>query len=100
MDDLVQWLRAELEDGVERARWMGNVLITRGAPEMGVPTESAERQARFDVEAAEAKLRLFEETVRPYLGTAGPTGRIAEQQMHLLAVMFADRPGFREEWRP
>jgi hypothetical protein len=100
MDELVQFLRARLAEGVESARWSGNALITHGAPTLGVPLETAERQARLQVAAAEAHQTLFEETVLPYLGTAGPTGRIAEQQLRLMASMHAGHKGYRDEWRP
>lgn len=99
MDDLVQWVSERLAEGIEKARWSGNMLITHGVPRLGVSLERAERDARLGVMEAEAQVALFEETVRPYLGTAGPTGRIAEQQLRLLALMHAREEGFREEWR-
>lgn len=100
MVELVEWLSDQLVEGIKTARLTGNLFVTSGASMLDVSVEVAERVARSRVEAAEAQLALFEETVRPYLGTAGPTGRIAEQQLRLLAVMHADRPGFLEEWRP
>lgn len=100
MDDLVQFLRARLDEGIEHARWSGNALITHGAPAMNIPVEMAERRARLQLNAAEAQRTLFEETVLPYLGTAGPTGRIAEQQLRILGSMHEGHEDYREEWRP
>lgn len=99
-DELVAFVRARLDDDVDQARWIGNALVTRGAPSLGVAPEAAERQARVRLHAAEAKQTLFEETIVPYLGTAGPTGRIAEQQLRIIASMYFDHVDYREAWRP
>ncbi|MEW2250412.1 DUF6221 family protein [Streptomyces sp. NPDC006975] len=99
-EDLVAFIRERLAEGIENARRIGNMLITQGAPSMGMPPEAAERQARAGVDAAELKQTLFEKTIRPYLGTAGPTGRIADEQLRLFAAMYAHHPDYREEWRP
>ncbi|MGK9463949.1 DUF6221 family protein [Streptomyces sp. G6] len=100
MDDLLRFLRARLSDDIEHARWSGNALITHGAPTMNIPIEVAERRAHLQLSAAEAQRTLFEETVFPYLGTAGPTGRIAEQQLRIMASMHEGHEDFREEWLP
>lgn len=100
VDDLVQFLRDRLADGIETARVTANGMVTVLGPQMGIEPAAAERQARSTVRAAELKRALFEETIRPYLGTAGPTGRIAERQLRLFAAMYADHRDYREEWRP
>lgn len=100
MDDLVQFVRDRLADKVKWARESGNLFVTRGAPSLAVPAEVAEGYARSRVEAAETQVAFFEETVCPYLGTAGPTGRIAEQQLRLIASMFASHEAYDESWRP
>jgi hypothetical protein len=99
-DELVQFLRNRLADGIETARITANGMVTVLAAKMDIEPEVAQRQARSTVRAAELKQALFEETIRPYLGTAGPTGRIAKQQLLLLAAMYADHRDYREEWRP
>jgi hypothetical protein len=99
-EDLAQFLRARLNDDVDQARWMGNMIITRGAPSLGMAPEVAERNAQRGVRVAEARQTLFEETILPYLGTAGPTGRIAEQQLRIFASMYTDHPDYLQEWRP
>ncbi|MFJ2004791.1 DUF6221 family protein [Streptomyces chartreusis] len=99
-DDVIAFVRAGLANDIDMARQTGNMLVTRGVSELGVDRDAAERQARGGVEAAEAARQLFEDTVYPYLGTAGPTGRIAERQLRIMACMFADHAGFQPEWRP
>ncbi|MCM8552295.1 DUF6221 family protein [Streptomyces sp. STCH 565 A] len=100
IDGLPEWLLARLDEDIEHARWSGNALITHGAPSMNIPIEVAERRARLQVNAAEAQKTLFEKTVLPYLGTAGPTGRIAEQQARLMASMHEGHEGYLDSWRP
>jgi hypothetical protein len=98
--DLVRFVHDRLEEGVDSARRTGNVLILHGAERLGVSQEAAQRHAWASLHAAECRVRLFEETVRPFLGTAGPTGRIAEQQLRLLAAEFTVHPEYRPEWAP
>ncbi|MFJ4365086.1 hypothetical protein ACIP4S_13135 [Streptomyces chartreusis] len=95
-DELIAFVRASLADDVRMAREIGNVMVTQASDE---DRNRAEVHARRSLEAAEAAVTLFEETIRPYLGTAGPTGRIAEQQLRIMACMFADHAGFKPEMR-
>lgn len=97
---MVAFLRQEYADRVERVRMIGNMLITRGASEMRIPAGDAEKQARDDLHAAETRARFLDETIIPYLGTAGPTGRIADQQLRLLAWEHQGVRGYNEAWRP
>ncbi len=97
---MVEFLRECLAYGIEQARESGNMLITHGAPTLGIPLEKAEKRAREQLHAAETRLQFFEETVVPYLDTAGPTGRIAERQLHLLVSEHNGDLPYREEWRP
>ncbi|MDX3549477.1 hypothetical protein PV724_44185 [Streptomyces europaeiscabiei] len=99
---MVGFLRTEYAEAISRAREIGNVLVnvlvTRAAGELGLSADRAERQAQLGLHSAEMRAQFFEETVVPYLGTAGPTGRIAEQQLRLLAREYLGRPGFDERW--
>lgn len=97
---MCEFLAVRYAEDIERARWSGNMLVTHGVPKLGVQPDRAERQARLGVHAAECKQALFEETVRPYLGTAGPTGRIADQQLRLLVWTYLGHEDYRDEWRP
>lgn len=101
MDDLMQWLRAQLDEDIKNAYVFGTVISAGGIPaELDIPLEAAGRHARFAVEKAELKRAFFEETVVLYLGLEGSAGRIAERQARMIAAMYANRPGYREEWRP
>lgn len=95
---MVAFLRQVYADGIDRAREIGNMLITRGASELGVPADRAGKQARDSLNAAETRARFLNETVVPYLGTAGPTGRIADQQLRLLASEHRGNRGYNEAW--
>lgn len=99
-DEMVLFVREQLAEGIRNAHSVAGVLSAHAVAEFGASPESAERYAQLQVEAAEAQQTLFEETVRPYLGTAGPTGRIAERQLQLFVLMHANGRGFREDWRP
>lgn len=93
---MVEFVRDRLAYGIQQARESGNMIITHGVPAMGVRLDLAEQYARNQLHAAETRVQFFEETVVPYLGTAGPTGRIAEQQLRLLASEHRGDPGYGE----
>lgn len=97
---MVDFLRTRYAEAVSRAREIGNVLVTQAAGNLRLSADQAEQQARLGVHAAEMRAQFFEETVVPYLGTAGPTGRIAEQQLRLLAFEHFGIAGYNEAWRP
>ncbi|MFG3585095.1 hypothetical protein [Streptomyces sp. NPDC047990] len=97
---IVDFLRDRHVEKLTTTRELGNMLITGGAAKLGFSREVAEGQAAWDLEAAETRVRFFEETVVPYLGTAGPTGRIADQQLRLLAWEHGRHRDYDEAWRP
>ncbi|MBT2477630.1 DUF6221 family protein [Streptomyces sp. ISL-94] len=99
MDDLVQFLRARLADERERVRSTAGVLA-RNAGALNLQPERATAHAQEMVTAVEAKIRLFEETVHPYLWVEGRVGRLAELQMRLMAFEYTAHPGYRPEWAP
>lgn len=101
MDDLVRWLREQLASDVKDAYRMGTYLSSQDLPsDLGVSSVQAGQHARFMVQKAELAQAFFEETVVPYLGLEGTTGRLAERQARMMAAMYANRHGYREEWRP
>ena len=86
---LVAFVRARFNEELEKARFAGNVVGSR--PErFGVGPEEAAEHARFSDAAAEARIVLLDDTVVPYLGTAGPGGRNAEFQLRLLAAPYVE----------
>jgi len=82
------------------AQSLANPLVTESAGTLGLSVEAARGEARRQLHAAEVRSRFFEETVVPYLGTAGPVGRIAEQQLGLLAWEHVGHRDYRDEWYP
>lgn len=97
---MVAFLRQQYADDVTMSRTLGNAIVTGAGDGLGLPPGAAEKQARIGVHAAETRARFFEDTVVPYLGTAGPTGRIADQQLRLLAWEHAGVRGYDDTWRP
>ena len=134
MDDLVQWLRARLDEDEWIAReaggkyesggrrWEderfgsdGTVGDERGSVVVyrtGVGRQHSVHIARHDparvLREIDAKRQLVERYERAvenrrahpeYLSSAG--AHVALQAaVKLLALPYADRPGYREEWRP
>lgn len=95
---MVDFLRRQYANSVDLARTMENLAATGQIPGLGVPPGKAATFGR--VRAAETRARFLDETVVSYLGTAGPTGRIADIQLRMLAWEHAGARGYNEAWRP
>jgi len=80
--------------------FQAHIVKTGGIPGLGLSGEDFVRVERPRIRRAELRLTFLNDTVRPYLGTAGPTGRIAEQQLRLIGAEFADQAGYRPDWAP
>lgn len=139
MDDLVQWLRAQLDEDerIARAggnRWRFEQLRDGPAGEPGgyvldlgrtsivdigfmdddvlLPDEAAhiaEHDPARVLREVDAKRRIAEHHDRyrseslgngPACFTCGPGLGFPCPTMRALALPYADRPGFHEEWRP
>ncbi|MFB6805464.1 DUF6221 family protein [Streptomyces sp. NPDC056387] len=98
-DTLVQFLRARLVEKQDHARSMAPI-VARGAGSMDVRPELAAAFAQEMVTAAEARLRLFEETIYPYLWVDGRAGRLADLQMRLMAFEYTAHQDYRPGWAP
>ncbi|MFB4419475.1 DUF6221 family protein [Streptomyces sp. QL37] len=97
--DLVAFIRARFNEELEKARFAAKVVVTQ--PErFGVEPEDAAKHARFSIAAAEAHLALLDDTVVPYLGTAGRGGRNAEFQLRLLAAPYVEHRDYPHEQEP
>lgn len=111
MDDLVTWLRAQLDDDEQMLRaldstalngidstagWGARAYIERGLAEVDakrrilddVVDEASGLDAQVD---GEFRVGRRDTKAEPYLG---------DVLVRLLAAPYADRPGYREEWRP
>lgn len=98
-DGLVQFLRARLADELDDAQTMASVLA-RNAGVLGVDPAKAVEVAQERVTAAQARIRMLEETIVPYLWVDGRAGRLAGLQVRLMAFAFTGHRDFRTEWAP
>lgn len=97
---IVAFLRDRYAASLDTALDVGNALTQGTLAHLGVSPAKANTRAHEGVHAAETRARFLDETVVPYLGTAGPTGRIADQQLRLLAWEHQGARGYDEAWRP
>lgn len=91
MDDLVTWLRAQLD----RETALVNAGIA--APPRGQGPGTWKKQR--DVEAKRKIIDECERVSAAAPGNADVTGLVG-YALGTLAAIYLDRPGYREEWRP
>jgi hypothetical protein len=101
VDDLVTWLRAQLNDDERKIAAMEReenraqtAPIFQGYPPnwlAGVDIFVSSKRWRAEVDA---KRRMVDEAIR--LESYGSEF----QFLKMLALPYADRPGYRDEWRP
>ena len=97
---MVEFLHAEYASSLRTSQSIQNRVAAEGLPSLNI-APGAETASRFGgVHAAETRIRFLDETVIPYLGTAGPTGRIADIQLRLLVDEHRGKHGYDEAWRP
>lgn len=97
---IVDFLRHRYAGDLHLAQDISQALTAEAGGHLGIPEGAVAAQTRRTIHAAETRARFLEETVVAYLGTAGPTGRIADQQLRLLAWEHNGLRGYRQEWRP
>ena len=98
---MVEFVRAQYADAVATAESVAKVLAAQASEgNLGLSPSAAAEQAASRVHAAWARIRFFEETVVAHLGTAGPMGRIAEQQLRLLAWEHEGHRDYQRDWAP
>lgn len=121
VDDLITWLRAQIDEDERAAQkawgaeWRAElqeprqhivtvgasqvqdgVSVASGAPAV-LPHIAAHSPARV-LREVEAKRRIIASELSPYPEAAHAD--VATVTLRLLALPYADRPGYREEWRP
>jgi hypothetical protein len=100
-DDLLSFVTNQLEQELWDTRSLGQRIVRNGGiPGLNLSGEDFAKVHQPDVRRAELRLEFLNTTVRPYLGTAGPTGLIAEQQLRLIGAEFANKRGYQPEWAP
>jgi hypothetical protein len=97
---MVDFLRDRYAEKLDLAQSMARAFALGLGQDQGLKPADAADQARIGIHAAESRTRFLDETVIPYLGTAGPTGRIADMQLRLLADEHQGARGYDEAWRP
>lgn len=115
MDDLVQWLREQLDEDERTARRAGDSFRQIGETGVIVATEGdrAEECASANwagiakhivahdparvLREIDAKRQIVDRYA--WLREHGDTGNMA-WVLQVLALPYADQPGYREEWRP
>jgi hypothetical protein len=97
---MVAFLRDRYAANLDSAQSMARAFTLGMGSSLGLKPADAAHQARSGIHAAETRIRFLDETVVPYLGTAGPTGRIADIQLRLLANEHQSAHDYHEEWRP
>jgi hypothetical protein len=115
MDELVTWLRAQLDEDERKVaamqretRRVQTAPIFQGHPPnwlAGVDIFVSPTRWQAEVEAKRRMLDLADPGVMKALGTQDPDFRDGyvtahEDVVKLLALPYAGREGYREEWRP
>ncbi|MGW5408999.1 DUF6221 family protein [Streptomyces spiralis] len=112
MDELVEWLRAQLDEDEQIARaaggtwWAPPDLVGEVHDSGGVNIDAKLKSFAAHIEAWDPARVLREiDAKRQILGRvlshAAVMGRdeVHWDLLRLLALPYADRPGYREEWR-
>jgi hypothetical protein len=97
---MVDFLRERYAEKLDSARSMAQAFTLGVGADLGLQPADAADAARSGIHAAESRTRFLDETVIPYLGTAGPTGRIADIQLRLLSDEHRGKHGYDDAWRP
>ncbi|WP_189079229.1 DUF6221 family protein [Mangrovihabitans endophyticus] len=115
MDDLVTFIRAQLDEDEGLARtaigepWSGTVEIGPNEDDLLCNDSGISRHiVRWDparvlaeVDAKRRVLRLYESSSdAQFPDSDGGYASAIEDVMLLLALPYADRPGYRDEWKP
>ncbi|WP_322501799.1 DUF6221 family protein [Streptomyces rochei] len=125
MDDLVQWLRAQLDEDERIARaaddslgkmnldWTyqpedklgGKVVSARGADliydvAVGIGEHVSVHDPRRVLREIDVKRRVIVGLQHLLRGDDPFVTSIADDSLRALAEPYADRPGYRDQWRP
>lgn len=93
--DLIAFLRGEVDTDEDDANACLATVLTPG------PAREWAEQAILEAEAKRRILARCEQAYREQ-GIYGEDGQeqLADDLLRLLALPYADRPGYRDEWRP
>lgn len=96
VSDLVTWLRAQLDEDERRAPLVADIMRLRPA------TARFADRLLAEVDAKRAVLDIWErENAQRYVHAEGESRSwLVDEVVKLLALPYADRPGYEEAWRP
>lgn len=109
MDDLITWLRAQLDADLARVPKLGEIALELSAKYQDPPSEQPlEHKAYWELSRASWELKSQVESKRRIIGLVTDAGaqfgdgytEAYRDVLRLLALPYADRPGYREDWRP
>lgn len=98
-DDLEKFTAERFEQGLRESEAMRKSVVERGLIP-GLTRDEADCGFAQLVRCHEIRLAFFNDTVRPYLSSPGPSGMIAQQQLRLLAAEFEHHSDYRPAWAP
>src|ERR1051326_543591 len=107
MDDLVAWLRAQLDEDERVARWAQRQRAEDGStwwwdePDSESGAEHLISLFNPDrvLREVEAKRGILDDLPNPAEVSDG-MWLLSDRMIRRLVSVYADRPGYRDEWRP
>ncbi|MGE7437038.1 hypothetical protein [Kitasatospora sp. NPDC001175] len=85
---MVDFLRDKYRRSIQTSESIHSAMITGRIPALDGDRRKHAGFTLQSVHEAQSMLELFETTIVAHLGTAGPMGAIAEQQLRILARPF------------
>ena len=93
--NIAVWLRVQLDEDERRAPLAAEIMKSRAT------TRPFGNRLLADIEAKRMLLLQFELRGNSVRATVQPsTGGVWDDLLRILALPYADRDGYREEWRP
>lgn len=102
MDDLVTWLRAQLDDDERIAGAAVNARLFDDYPDAAAIPFAERLGPEYVLAEVDAKRRIIAEhhPVDPCDAHDAESRTIACDTLRLLALAYGSRPGYRDEWKP
>lgn len=109
MDDLVTWLQQQIDEDENAVRAMigkgpTDAFLTRHRviQTLIVETDSSTEAARFRLAECDSKRALIRVLAKQSNRDDEAWGyqMEAQEMIKIMALPYADRPGYREDWRP
>lgn len=99
MDDLIAWLRAQLDDDERMLRALDETALNGIESTAGWDVREYVERGLAEVDAKRRILERCEYELRTYIGSSSQVA-LAYLVLKQIALPCAGQPGYREEWRP